>query len=478
MGSTSSTKPASPTDQPKRFCQTGTASSLNEPSKVRGRRSAATVTAVDLHARITENDIVLGTFGDHPAIHQMLMDVFRGPSLGEFFSLGEEPTYEPSNRLLIKHGDRVLAHAHLTTRQIEFGSTQVSTFHVQHLGAVCEHRSQGLATALLRSIDLQLKNQRATFATIRATEPLFMRRSGWVPVGRHSFSRANTRAILAQLECEHVPETCLPWQTPQQPLNVRLWRHVEADALAKLYDENAAARSGRMVRDCDYWRWLIGRHGYDRIYVAIEGPDDFHLGECTKKIVGYAVMRQGRIVEMLCASRAPDAMRSLLQRACRDAIEQDHETVQFDAPPDHPLHEVLQSAGGKFYNHELAAGQATMLKVPNLPAAVAAFSVELLDRAKRASLKRPDELGFRIGEKSYQLTLTQRGVRLRPGSAGRHNVTCEESTFVQMLFGHFDLDTCLAANRAQVSSKKALLFGRALFEQRDIVWPVWDDLPG
>src|SRR5204863_3111054 len=123
-----------------------------------------------------------------------------------------------------------------------------------------------------------------------------------------------------------------------RPLSIRLWRHVEMPALMRLYRQNTAAAYGPLDRTEAFWRWLIGRKAYDSLLVALDGPDKLELEENVAPIVGYAVLRQERVVELLSVPGHPTANYQLLARACGDAMERDRQDLFFHAPPHHPLH--------------------------------------------------------------------------------------------------------------------------------------------
>ena len=107
----------------------------------------------------------------------------------------------------------------------------------------------------------------------------------------------------------------------RKPLNIRPWRRVELGALSRIYNQNLVGAVGSFQRTEAYWKWLIQRSGYDQICIALDGPDLLELEEVHAPIVGYAVTRGERIVELLTAPGYPMAASQLLVRACRDAIE-------------------------------------------------------------------------------------------------------------------------------------------------------------
>src|SRR5688500_15850346 len=59
--------------------------------------------------------------GDHLAIHQLLMHVFRGPSAAEFQLQQEEPGYSPANRFVVRDGQRIVGHARVSLRDMLCG---------------------------------------------------------------------------------------------------------------------------------------------------------------------------------------------------------------------------------------------------------------------------------------------------------------------------------------------------------------------
>ena len=62
---------------------------------------------------------------------------------------------------------------------------------------------------------------------------------------------------------------------------------------------------GPLERTDAYWQWLLKRHAYDQLYVALEGPEQLELGEISTRIVGYAATRGEQIVELMAAPGSP-----------------------------------------------------------------------------------------------------------------------------------------------------------------------------
>ena len=88
--------------------------------------------------------LLLGTAGDHYAIHQLLLGVFQAPSPTEFQAQLDEPLYEPNQRVLVKHGHRAVAHLRLVPRVMHFGSAVMPVCGVTELATLSECRGLGL----------------------------------------------------------------------------------------------------------------------------------------------------------------------------------------------------------------------------------------------------------------------------------------------------------------------------------------------
>ncbi len=93
--------------------------------------------------------LVWGRSGDHAAVYHMLLAVFQAPSRDEFQAQSEDPFYEPTDRLLVKRGFRVLSHLHLTHRTMYFGSVALPVAGFHGLSTLQEFRGEGFATRLL-----------------------------------------------------------------------------------------------------------------------------------------------------------------------------------------------------------------------------------------------------------------------------------------------------------------------------------------
>jgi hypothetical protein len=275
---------------------------------------------------------------------------------------------------------------------------------------------------------------------------------------------------------ETQPERGADIERPAPRYNIRLWRHIEQQALATLFDCNTKTSFGPLVRNEEYWQWLLARHAFDRIYVALDGPDRVEL-DAASPIVGYAVMKEGRILELMTAPDHSTAATQLLSRACADAIEQDLHYVRLDAPVGDPLHHVMARAGGELGYHESLCGEVCLVKLLDVRRAVEILSDQLVQRAKDAGFPLPNELGLHIGNSRSTLELRARSARLKTGRSCRSYLECSAGVLTQMLLGHLDVKVALAAQRVVASTRIAADLASAIFP-RVVLWrPTWDELP-
>jgi predicted N-acetyltransferase YhbS len=431
-------------------------------------------------------DVVNAGPGDHPSILNLLNCVFQAPSQAEFQAQLEQPHYEPTDRLIVKRGDEVVAHVRNLNRELYFGPTILPVTYVSELATGREYRDRGIASALIEAAENRARSEGAVFAVTRTRVPQLFEQRGWTPCIRHCFSTAAPRDLLAHLNVtgQANPVEATNWVAklhpgfrPPQPLNIRLWRHVEQAALARLYDENMRLTYGPIVRSEAYWRWLVSRHGYERIYVAIEGPDKLDLDDLLEPIVGYAGMKEGRIVEMMTSPTRPDAAVQLLARACGDAIERDHHEVQIDGASGNPLHQVFSLAGGNYVSREMVGGDTIMVKLFDPLGFLEGLCATVHERAKAASLPRPTELGILLDGEKYQLTIAPRSVRFDAGRLGRSYLTCGTAQLAQLLLGHLNVKQSVAAERLQASTQVAVETASVLFPRLPFWLPPLDDLP-
>lgn len=415
---------------------------------------------------------VSATAGDHPGIYHFLLNIFQQPSPNEFQAQLDAPQYEPQDRLLIKRDQQIVSHLRTEYRDMQFGDISLPVGCISELGTAAQFRNRGCATVLLREAERRLARMGMSVGFLRTDQPGFYRRRGWTVCGRHSFSTAGTRDILACLS-----EANAVHGVPDRlPLHIRLWRHVEQEALVRLYRECTSGSYGAWLRNDVFWRWLISRRAYDQIYAAIEGTPKIDLHDSLDPIVGYAVVRDDRIVEMMISDRRRDAGAKLLGRACGDAIERDCSTMRFDAPPSDPVHNTFVAAGGRHRYIEAAGNHVFMVKLLDAKLLVRLLRRALLQRVRGAGLPLPMELGLLVDSEKYNLVFTSRGVRLKPGKLKRSYLTCSRQLFTQLLLGHCDVPQAIERDQITASTRIVAEAGGVIFPRLPLWYPSLDDL--
>ncbi len=447
----------------------------NEPQA--GKSShPLTPTAGTSSRACSDFEIVEGRAGDHHEIQQLLTTLFHGPSMGDFQAQLDDPFYEPNDRLLIKRNKRVVGHVHLTKRGVHFGPFQLPIAQAADLGVLPEYREQQCATRLLAAAESRMIDDGAVLGLVRTNIPEFFQQRGWAVCFRHSFSVAGARDVLSRLG-ESTPVEAAPWQPQTQPLNVRIWRHVEQSALMRIYANNTRNVFGPVVRNEDYWQWLINRRAYDRIYIAIDGPEKIELSDELTQIVGYAVVKGERIVELMTEDGRRDAAEQLVARTCRDAIEHDTNQVRLDAAPNDWLHGLFSSAGGQQHYHESEAGDVWMVKAFDPLSLGRTMLSEIYRRAKAGGISAPSELGILLDGRKLTLSIRQRSARLEPGKLGRSYLVCSQAELTQLLLGHLNVEVAVENGRLQASTRVAVETACTLFPQLPLWHPPLDGLP-
>jgi hypothetical protein len=264
-------------------------------------------------------------------------------------------------------------------------------------------------------------------------------------------------------------------------LSIRPCRQVELPALMRLHAAQSAGGTGWIRRSEAYWRWLVSRKGFDHIYVAIHGPDSQELNDQISPIVGYAVTRNDEILELVTSPDHPRAAPQLLARACAEAVERDDHSVVFHAPPDEPLHELFQVAGGTRFHHEADQGEVFMVKLLNPIGFLRLLCGELHRRAEAAALPRPCELGLLLpsgqdhGAK-HRLVISRRSVKLMRNKLGRSYLSMNDAEFARLLLGHLDVEEAVASGRLEVSTRVALDIAGVLFPRLPLWHPPLDEV--
>jgi GNAT superfamily N-acetyltransferase len=420
------------------------------------------------------------------------VSVFHGPSPGEFHAQLDEPGYEAADRLVVRDGDQIAAHLRLARQTIQLDTLGLPAARFMDLATAPEYRSRGLATALIAAGERAARERGVLIGLTRTRAAAIFAHQGWSICGRHLFSTAAPRQVLAELGAMSAGAgdgdgvASALFRPRPEPIFVRPLRRIELPAVVRLYDKNLAGQAGWPRRSEDYWDWLLARGACDRIFVAATGPEPSDLAKLLETIVGYAFVRQGRIVEVVADPRRPDVARQLAARVCADASEQGEWLVRCDAPPDHPLHTLLRSAGGRLVSQQQQGGEVFMAKLLDPLTVLRQTAGVLHSRAKAGGLGEALRLGLELRSgrgrgssglvERYRLQFGRRAMRIETGAPSRHAIVLRYGDLAPLLLADCSAEEMLGTGRLRATTTAARRAAIALFPAAQWWRPPLDDL--
>jgi predicted N-acetyltransferase YhbS len=414
--------------------------------------------------------------GDYASTQQFLTSVFRGPSPAEFRASAEDPAHEPGDRLLLKRGHDVLGHALVTHRSIRFGRSVVSAAGLQRLATNPELRGQGFGVLLLRRAERHMIDEGHALGLLATTRPEFFARFGWTACGRRNQYSANVCKILSVLAAKGLHPKI------RKPLDIRPLRRMEVSNVAKIYRVNVSDRHGPLERSEAYWQWLVNRGAYDEFLVAIDRRSAHRSPDRDAVIVGYAVLRGDRIVELFTLPDHNKAGIQLLSRACGEAIERGIDTLRVELAPRHRLIRVLRAAGAVPPSRR-RCDDVLMAKVLSPERMLRWLGSEFVNQATTAGLPLPLDFGLAVESQKYQVSIdsptsgnghASRTVDVATGSMGRSYLRIEPARLTELLLGQVDWKS---PGNIELSTKLAEQAAAVLFPRRTLWRPPFDDLP-
>jgi predicted acetyltransferase len=421
--------------------------------------------------------VVEGRAADHPAIQCFLGEAFHGGQRDAFVASLEDPFYEPRDRVLVKQGSRILGQTAVAHRVQTWADRRVPVSELRRLAADPEFRGVGIGSRLVAAAEQRMREDGSELAVLSTRIPHYFRRLGYAVCGRTSAWHVSAQQMLAAMPAA-------VWRSDDHArLTTRPWRQIELPALMRIYRGATEGLNGPVERTEAYWRWLISRQQYDRIYVAIAGRDRCELQKdeadaLQSPIVGYAVLREDTVLELLTLPGHQQAAEQLLARAASETIELDRQVVTLHAPPRHALTAALQRAGGLHHYQEHWQGAVTMMKLLAPGRYLNSMRATFFERARAAGLSAPWELAITVEEERYTLCGTRRSVKAIEGSrpGGRRGISLNRADFARLVLGHLDLRTSQTAERIQSTSSKAFDLAAALFPPQPLWTPPWDGL--
>jgi len=417
--------------------------------------------------------ILVGCSGDHPLVLKLLGQALQCPLSEDFQSRLDEPAYEPSDRVLIYRKDQLVGHVRVSKQIGWFRRQRLPLAMFQDFFTLPEFEAANYDDELLEAAESTAVREGSLLGLIRTSRPEWFQQHGWSCCYGQGTTRANTMAILSHFDAQAATQSrrlSSHLQKRHQSIEVRSWRHFELDSLRKIYEPIASNMWGSLTRSEETWQWLVGRKAQDQILIAVEKPKKTPKQDATERnaepnVVGYAIVRDSCIVEMLTLSGYAHTRPMLVARACRDAIDRDHNFVSLLTPANDPMHEFLVTAGGHWINDIAALEGKWMLKLLSPTRWCERLYPLLQQRAEQAGIARPVEVDFACGKKRHRLMLTRRSSRLETfeGGSAAPGIQCGNHTFQDILTSNLPFAEALKQNRVQANSDEVLSTLAALF---------------
>ena len=416
--------------------------------------------------------IVTGNAGDHPLILQLLVQARQAALAEDFQSRLDEPGYRPANRLLLRRQNLVLGHVHVASHTALFDRQRTPIVKLEDFASLPEYGKAGYEDQLIAAAESIAADEGAVIAIVHADRPECFQRQGWSLVRGQGHTRANARAVLAQLDAHELARR----RRRRPSVEVRTWRHFELDHVREIYDIAAADLWGPVYRSEPCWQWLIGRKAQDQVLLAVDNrkpaaTNGHAEGRGEEQIVGYAAVSGSCIIEMMTLPEFAAASVPLLARACRDALDRDHHSISLYTSATDPLHELLVTAGGAWIADKSSVEPRWMMKLLSPERWVERSYPLWRGRARAAGVPRPLEFGLVAGERRFRFTLTRRSSRLeRTEDVPAERVECDGPTLESLLVGNLPVTAAVARGQLRLSHPEigealAALFPARLFWQ-------------
>lgn len=414
--------------------------------------------------------ILAGNAGHHALVLNLLVQIHQCSLVEDFQNRLDEPSYEPNDRLLLVRDGQLIGHARVSKQIGWFDQQRCPIAKLQDFAMLPEYHAAEFDASLLEVAESTAAQEGAVLGLVRTERPQWFEKHGWSRCRGQGHTRANTLDILSHFDAQEArPRRLRP------SIEVRTWRHFELDSIRHIYQQMCTTMWGALQRSEAAWQWLAGRKAHDQILLAVEkvrkktkplsaSPPDRNEAH----VVGYAVVRDSCIVEMMTLPGYSGARGLMVARACRDAIDRDHHFISLHTPAADPMHELLVTAGGTWVtDHAKCSGQKYsgqwMLKLLAPHRWVERFYPVFHQRAREAGIRRPCELDFRVGDDAYRFSLTRRSSRLESFDVDPPNVHCDWQAFQEMMFSNLTLSQAAAEDRIRITSRDATRTLAALF---------------
>jgi len=224
---------------------------------------------------------------------------------------------------------------------------------------------------------------------------------------------------------------------------------------------------------------------FDRIYVALSTDSAAGPNEHEPCVAGYAVIRDDRILELMELPGHRQVAEHLLARVASESIERDNHALRLHSPHARRLQALFAdgasqngAAGGHTTGGRTPGGRQLLARVTDPALLLRQLEGELFDRADRASLSLPCELGLDVSPLKLHLRLSRRRLQLRAGKLGRSYLRTDQSTLARLLLGMADASQAVESGKLFASTRLALEAAQALFPPLGFWSSPWDNADG
>ncbi|MEM8946671.1 MAG: hypothetical protein AAGD11_15970 [Planctomycetota bacterium] len=422
-----------------------------------------------------DTQIVASNTGDNPLVLELLVRAHQVPLAEDFQSRLDEPAYSPLDRLLLRRSEQLIGHVQVSKQIGWFHGQRCPLARLQDFVTLPEFRSSEFDAALLEVAESTAVSEGAVVSFARTDRPEWFEQYGWSRCRGQGHTRANTRSILSHLDAQQSRR-----RHADDGFEVRTWRHFELDSILQIYQQLSTHMWGARQRSLEMWQWLVGRKAHDQVLIAVDrhsdrpetcdgssGSADSMSSEL--RVVGYAIVRDSCIVEMLTLPGHSSVRASLIRQACRDAIDRDHHFVSLHTPAADPMHELLVTAGGSWIADSPASDGQWMLKLLSPDRWVERLYPVLHERAREAGVSRPLEIDFALGGNCHRLTLTRRSSRFEAIDASPAAVQCDWRALQDLLTSNLTFPEAIAQGRLRTPHLSILRALAALFPPK-LLW--------
>ena len=401
--------------------------------------------------------VVAANSGDHPLLLKFLtqLQVVRQ---SEFQQTADCPSYEPSQRLIIRNRGEIIGHIRIVPRELRFGVSTISSYHLTELCVLPEFRQAGAMRLLLAAVRQRAASNRIALITSDSNRPEILRRMGWARIPTGTNVTTSPHSLLASLEEMNEAGGETQWKDRYE---VRPLRFVDQPAMAELYSETASRHFGMAERSQEDWLWLMGRRGFDRAFVAFE--------PFTESILGYCLLRANQVVELVADAQHPLAMLPLLRRSAADVLERGVHSIAIlaDSAPD------LELEGFR----SVDIGVSIAACVPSPYDFMKLMKAELGAQALRRGATPESTIGLVSGTEALSLEVTKSKLRLKRNAQVRSRIQVSPSMMTKLALGSVEVNANHDAEELSATTKTASDVASRIFAKRRFLQMPLENLP-